>query len=73
MTTLEKINRCHDILVESNKRIGAQLNKIEAHNRDSFYKKEDCYTRVVQINAARNRVINYMRTQAMNLIVELGS
>ncbi len=72
MTTLEKINRCHEIIVESNNRIESQLESILRWNRDSFYSKEQCHVRIEQLRVVQERLINYMRKQAMNLLIELG-
>jgi hypothetical protein len=75
METLDKINKAHELMEDCKSRIKCQLNHLETYDSFKglglFTAKEDVQNKIKSLVKVQERLLNYMRKQAINLITEI--
>lgn len=76
MDTLEKINHVNDLIQYSTTKMDMYYGQLHTWNElqgnEPTLQRVRAKKRIEYLKMAQNRLINYMRKQAVNLIVEIG-
>lgn len=75
METIDKINHANSLIQYSNVKLNRLFSNLETwvalQGAENTIQKERIYKQIEGIKGAQTRLINYIRRQAMNLIIEI--